>query len=638
VRRLPILILALALCAGVVTADPALGGGRGLFRVQDARVEEDGALVFANRVMFHKVDIEDADVYRGPMFGFEMSYAPFRFIEMWGCLNNVAELGIDPWSFTFDQQGYQLGGKLSVPWIPVFKLAGSYHWSFEKEEHTFKETGGYMDGYFDAGSSWRLIGSFRFWELHKTLPTLMLNYGQSFEEGGPQFFGGGLEMASNAVDLFVEATSEIEPGNGGFFSEGAASRLTPGVRIRIPYFHLTGGLELGLSEDIPKYTGIFGMNFVSPFPKPPPKPWGRLAGKVEDARSGMPLDAKLEFVNARMGAMRTDPSTGAFYKTRVPTGVYIVQASKEGFIPEAVPMVVTDGEFAVHTFRLKSLVPYGTVTGRTYDIYSGRPVAASIGFRATEVTPVSSNEVTGFFRADNVPAGLVIAVAELDGYFAEERIAEVEDGEVTKLNIGMAPLDMIGAFKGKVVDKKSGDPLQSTISFVDAQRPELHTDSTDGSFEVELPVGSYEVKIEALGYVAQTSSFAIEKGEDAERTFELVSKGMVLTLKGVYFEFGKAELRTESYAALMEAARTMKENPEIAVEIQGHTDDVGTDDANQKLSEKRAYAVVNFLVQYGGIDMKRLTARGYGEAQPVAPNDTEEGRQLNRRVDFVILK
>ena len=72
--------------------------------------------------------------------------------------------------------------------------------------------------------------------------------------------------------------------------------------------------------------------------------------------------------------------------------------------------------------------------------------------------------------------------------------------------------------------------------------------------------------------------------------------------------------------------------------IQGHTDAIGSDAANQRLSEKRAYAVVNFLVQYGGIDAKRLQAKGYGESQPVASNETDEGRQLNRRVDFVILK
>jgi outer membrane protein OmpA-like peptidoglycan-associated protein len=118
----------------------------------------------------------------------------------------------------------------------------------------------------------------------------------------------------------------------------------------------------------------------------------------------------------------------------------------------------------------------------------------------------------------------------------------------------------------------------------------------------------------------------------------MVSKGMVLTLKGVYFELGKSKLRTESYPALTEAAQIMKANPDIRVEIQGHTCSIGSDESNQKLSEKRAYAVVNFLVQYGGVDPKRLTAKGYGEGSPIAPNDTDEGRQLNRRVDFVILK
>jgi outer membrane protein OmpA-like peptidoglycan-associated protein len=113
---------------------------------------------------------------------------------------------------------------------------------------------------------------------------------------------------------------------------------------------------------------------------------------------------------------------------------------------------------------------------------------------------------------------------------------------------------------------------------------------------------------------------------------------MVLTLKGVYFEFGKANLRTESYPALMEAAQIMKDNADIAVEIQGHTDNVGSDASNQKLSEKRAYSVMNWLVQYGGVDPKRLTAKGYGESRPIASNDTDEGRQLNRRTEFVIMK
>jgi outer membrane protein OmpA-like peptidoglycan-associated protein len=113
---------------------------------------------------------------------------------------------------------------------------------------------------------------------------------------------------------------------------------------------------------------------------------------------------------------------------------------------------------------------------------------------------------------------------------------------------------------------------------------------------------------------------------------------MVLTLKGVYFDFAKATLRTESYPALMEAIQILKDNPDIQVEIQGHTDNIGSDAFNQKLSERRAYAVMNFLIQYGGISPARLSAKGYGEKMPIASNETPEGRQLNRRVDFVILK
>jgi OOP family OmpA-OmpF porin len=97
-------------------------------------------------------------------------------------------------------------------------------------------------------------------------------------------------------------------------------------------------------------------------------------------------------------------------------------------------------------------------------------------------------------------------------------------------------------------------------------------------------------------------------------------------------------LKTESYPALMEAAQIMKDNPDIQVELQGHTDSLGSDAFNQKLSEKRAYAVMNWLVQFGGIDAKRITAKGYGESKPITSNDTDEGRQLNRRTDFVILK
>jgi outer membrane protein OmpA-like peptidoglycan-associated protein len=636
-KRMTVLVAVTMLFVTLANGDPALGGGRGLWRVQDARVEEDGALVFAGRWMFDRVKSEGRTIYRGPLMGLEMNYAPFPMLEVFGCFSGVLDISTEPSTIYYDWQGQQLGAKVSLPFIPVLKLAGSAHWAMEKDDYKYKAEFGYNDGLFSAGRSWRGIASLRFWELYKTLPTLMFNYGQTLD-GGPQFGGVGLEMASDALDLFVEASSEIPSGAAfrDLWNNAVKARVAPGVRIKIPYFHITGGVELGLTDNVPDYQAILGFNIVSPFPKPAPRPWGRLAGKVIDARSRMPLaGAAISSPNGRFRRQQADEN-GIFFLQKAPVGVVVVEAAAEGYISEAVPLVINDKDYASYTFELKPLVPYGTVAGRVFDAYTNVPLEASISFIGTNVEPALSNDMTGFFRVDNVPAGLVNVQVERDGYFAEERVIEVEDGGLTKLNIGLSPLDMKGAFTGKVIDKKTGAALAATISFTDGRRTPLGTDAGTGEFAAELPVASYEVKVEAQGYLAQTSSFSVEKGETTSRVFEMVSKGMVLTLRGVYFEFAKATLRTESYAALLEAAQIMKENPDISVEIQGHTDNVGSDEYNQRLSERRAYAVVNFMVQHGGIDTRRLAARGYGEGQPVAPNDTDEGRQLNRRVDFVI--
>jgi len=638
-------VLSLTLFATVfftgLYADPALGGGRGLFRIQDARVEEDGALVFATRWMFLRANLgENVTLYRGPLYGMEMNYAPYPFCELFGSLVGVIDFRTNPNALFYDWQGQILGAKLSIPFLPVVKVAALGTWVMPKSTYNFKETDGFLDRLASDKNSWRGLLSLRFWELHKTLPTLMFNYGQTLSGEKENFAGIGIEMASNAIDLFVEATSEADASAGFSALWGKdytpRARITPGVRIKMGVLHLNGGVELGLTDAVPDYEGIFGLSFVSPFPKPPEKPWGRLVGKVEDARSGMPLEAKIRFIKRRLPALKTDPENGTFFLEKLPAGVVVVEASREGYIPEAVPLVIPDKGYATYTFKLKPLVPYGTVAGRVSDAYNGKPLEATISFIATNIPPVTSNPTTGFFRSDNVPAGLVVVRVEKEGYFPEERAVEVEDGGVTKLNFALSSLEMKGVFKGKVVDKQSGAPLAATISFTQGERPSLSTDATTGEFEMELPVGSYEVKVEVPGYLPQTSSFAITKGETTTRTFELVAKGMVLTLKGVYFEFGKATLRTESYPALMEAAQIMKDNPDIIVEIQGHTDNIGSEKANQILSEKRAYSVMNFLVQYGGIDPKRLSAKGYGESRPIASNDTEEGRQLNRRVEFVI--
>jgi outer membrane protein OmpA-like peptidoglycan-associated protein len=118
---------------------------------------------------------------------------------------------------------------------------------------------------------------------------------------------------------------------------------------------------------------------------------------------------------------------------------------------------------------------------------------------------------------------------------------------------------------------------------------------------------------------------------------ELVAEQIVIS-EQVQFETGTAALKTESDAVLGQVARVLAEHPELeVVEVQGHTDDTGTPELNQRLSDDRARAVVTWLVGHG-IEASRLVPKGYGQERPIADNASEEGRAKNRRVEFRVLR
>jgi lipid-binding SYLF domain-containing protein len=124
-----------------------------------------------------------------------------------------------------------------------------------------------------------------------------------------------------------------------------------------------------------------------------------------------------------------------------------------------------------------------------------------------------------------------------------------------------------------------------------------------------------------------------EQGRHADVGASLGEKGRV-TLSNVHFKTGSAELTPGSERALNEALTALKEHPEWKIRVEGFTDNQGSKEANLKLSSERAEAVVNWLADHG-LDRSRLSAKGYGDARPVASNSTAEGRAKNRRVELV---
>jgi len=114
------------------------------------------------------------------------------------------------------------------------------------------------------------------------------------------------------------------------------------------------------------------------------------------------------------------------------------------------------------------------------------------------------------------------------------------------------------------------------------------------------------------------------------------SLGKVIELKGLHFEFNQTRLRPDAETILNWAAAILKKYPDMNVEVAGHTDSVGSDSYNLNLSQGRAQAVKDYLVQHG-VPETQMTAKGYGESQPIDSNDTDEGRERNRRVELRVL-
>ena len=166
--------------------------------------------------------------------------------------------------------------------------------------------------------------------------------------------------------------------------------------------------------------------------------------------------------------------------------------------------------------------------------------------------------------------------------------------------------------------------------------------NSEGQFEIFLKGGeTYLIKLKSIGEAKNYNSFEIPvlgNNESYGKTVLTIQfeQPKIFTLDNVEFEFGKSSLTEESYTELEELTEYMKLKEDLVIEIAGHTDNVGDEESNLKLSEARAAAVRDYLISQG-ISAERILAKGYGESQPIAPNTTTEGRQRNRRTEVRIL-
>ena len=275
-----------------------------------------------------------------------------------------------------------------------------------------------------------------------------------------------------------------------------------------------------------------------------------------------------------------------------------------------------------------------------FDIFS-TTIDLALGTILTEVEnvgyPINTADDDVFFvwSADNKRA-----------YFASEREGGYGEKDIYMLVREDADADL-AVLKGKVISCDTKKPVAATIIVTDLGTQQIvgiyNSNASSGKYTVILPAGkNYGITVEAQGYLFYSKNIDIPKLDHYveykdEICLSRLKKGTTIVLRNVFFDVDKATLRKESEDELERLEKILKLNPSIQIEIDGHTDNDGSDDHNLKLSEARAKAVLDYLVTKG-IKTEMLKWKGYGESQPQVPNDTPENKQLNRRTEIKILE
>ena len=255
-------------------------------------------------------------------------------------------------------------------------------------------------------------------------------------------------------------------------------------------------------------------------------------------------------------------------------------------------------------------------------------------------SPINTPDWDAFFTMD-AGGEYAYLTNSVDGY-GESDIVKVKLLEKEKPD----PVVMV---TGNVYNLKTKQPLAASLVYETLPdglvAGQGTSNAVDGAFKMVLPYDkNYLIRASADKFFAQSENLNLDSlvkvgFREIHKDLYLVpiEIGQVVRLNNVFFDFDKWDLRPESFVELDRVVKLLKDNPAVAIEMSAHTDSYGSDEYNFKLSDNRARSVMEYILSKG-IATDRITSHGYGETMPVAPNDTPENRQLNRRVEFKILK
>jgi outer membrane protein OmpA-like peptidoglycan-associated protein/Tol biopolymer transport system component len=248
----------------------------------------------------------------------------------------------------------------------------------------------------------------------------------------------------------------------------------------------------------------------------------------------------------------------------------------------------------------------------------------------------------------NDEIGLSVSATGDRAYFASDRHSGKDTDLFTfELPAKVRPV-LVSYMKGRIYDSRNMKGLKAVMQLIDLETEksvmELESHEGEGDYLISLPTDrDYALNVSADGYLFYSDHFAFSGLHSRKDPFrrdiplDRVIVGSSVVLQNIFFETDSHALLPASKAELNKIYQFLMLNPSIEVEISGHTDNTGSVEYNQKLSELRAQTVVTYLSQQG-IDSRKLKPVGYGDQKPVAENGTEEGRALNRRTELKVIQ
>ncbi len=195
------------------------------------------------------------------------------------------------------------------------------------------------------------------------------------------------------------------------------------------------------------------------------------------------------------------------------------------------------------------------------------------------------------------------------------------------------------SLKGFIVHEKTIKAIPAQVKIVNTStgKQEAQLNTSSGEFDIALPGSNqYEVTVESKGFLTRYEYVQLSSSRILNIPLTPVEVGQTVALQHVLFERSTAVLTRDSYPALNRLYKFLAANPTIRIELQGHTSNEGDPDKNVELSEQRVNAIRNILLQKG-IASTRIEKKAFGPHKPIVPNDTEDNKKLNRRVEFLIL-